>query len=126
MHYRAVDATQHWVGKALSPSNGRWLKRALGAALKRDRSKVYAPARKDINEDFPLRGFVACDDCGEPMTSCWSKGRNKHDAYYLCDTPKRASKSEFIPRAEIEDGAEAVLQTLQPARPLVEMARAML
>ncbi|MBB3996169.1 hypothetical protein GGR95_003842, partial [Sulfitobacter undariae] len=31
-------ATQHWAGKALSPSNERWLKRALGAALKRDRS----------------------------------------------------------------------------------------
>ena len=30
--------TQHWVGKALSRSNGRWLKRALGAARKRDRS----------------------------------------------------------------------------------------
>jgi hypothetical protein len=31
---------------------------------------VYAPARKDINEYFSLRGFVLCDDCGEPMTSC--------------------------------------------------------
>ena len=30
--------TQHWAGKALSHSNERWLKRALGAALKRDRS----------------------------------------------------------------------------------------
>lgn len=29
---------------------------------------AYAPARKDINEDFPLRGFVLCDDCGKPMT----------------------------------------------------------
>ncbi|MBB3995915.1 putative membrane protein, partial [Sulfitobacter undariae] len=34
-------ATQHWAGKALSPSNERWLKRALGAALKRDRSKLH-------------------------------------------------------------------------------------
>ena len=25
-------ATQHWAGKALSLSNGRWLKRVLGAA----------------------------------------------------------------------------------------------
>jgi len=30
--------TQHWAGKALSLSNERWLKRARGAALKRDRS----------------------------------------------------------------------------------------
>lgn len=31
-----------------------------------------APARKDINEDFPLRGFVVCGDCDAPLTSCWS------------------------------------------------------
>jgi|TARA_B110000238_G_C15957336_1_gene365850 hypothetical protein len=35
-----VAATQHWVGKAPSLSNGKWLKRALGAAQKRDRSIV--------------------------------------------------------------------------------------
>jgi len=34
---RAGD-TQHWDGKAPSLSNEKWLKRALGAALKRDRS----------------------------------------------------------------------------------------
>ncbi|MFT5786246.1 MAG: hypothetical protein ACI9KK_001601, partial [Ascidiaceihabitans sp.] len=32
------DAIQHWVGKVPSLSNERWLKRALGAARKRDRS----------------------------------------------------------------------------------------
>ncbi|MDF3424213.1 MULTISPECIES: hypothetical protein, partial [unclassified Sulfitobacter] len=34
-----ADGIQHWVGKAPSPSNGKWPKRALGAAQKRDRSK---------------------------------------------------------------------------------------
>lgn len=33
---------------------------------------VKAPARKDINIDFPLRGFVECADCGKPHTACWS------------------------------------------------------
>ena len=33
-----VDGNQHWAGKARSLSNGRWLKRALGAALNLDRS----------------------------------------------------------------------------------------
>ncbi|MFT5787047.1 MAG: hypothetical protein ACI9KK_002409, partial [Ascidiaceihabitans sp.] len=33
------DAIQHWVGKVPSLSNERWLKRALGAARKRDRSR---------------------------------------------------------------------------------------
>ena len=33
--------TQHWAGKAPSLSKGKWLKRALGAAQKRYRSKLY-------------------------------------------------------------------------------------
>lgn len=49
----------------------------------RMRGAAKAPARKDINEDFLLRGFVLCDDCEKPMTSCWSKGCRQHYAYYL-------------------------------------------
>ncbi|PQO24046.1 hypothetical protein C2I36_04635 [Rhodobacteraceae bacterium WD3A24] len=33
-------------------------------------STAKAPARKDISEDFPLRGFVLCNDCGKPLTAC--------------------------------------------------------
>jgi uncharacterized membrane protein len=36
--------TQHWAGKALSRLNGKWLKQALGAARKRDRSKLFLRA----------------------------------------------------------------------------------
>ena len=32
--------TQYWAGKAPSLSNGKWPKRALGAALKRERSSI--------------------------------------------------------------------------------------
>ena len=84
-----------------------------------------APTRKDINEDFPLRGFVLCDDCGEPMTSCWSKGRKKLYPYYLCDTRGCASTRKSIPRADIEEGAEAILRALQPAKQLYELVRVM-
>lgn len=30
---------------------------------KRLKSTAKAPARKDISADFPLRGFITCDDC---------------------------------------------------------------
>ena len=89
------------------------------------RGNAKAPARKDINEDFPLRGFVLCDDCGEAMTSCWSKGRKKLYPYYLCDTKACASARKSIPRADIEGGAEAILQSLQPAKQLYALVRAM-
>lgn len=85
---------------------------------------LNAPARKDINQDFPLRGFVLCDDCGEPMTSCWSKGRSQLYPYYLCDTPGCCSKRKSIRRADIEDGAESLLRGLQPATQLFKLAKA--
>jgi len=87
---------------------------------------ALAPARKDISADFPLRGFVLCDDCGKPMTSCWSKGRNKHYPYYLCDTPDCSSKRKSIRRDDVEDGARALLRRLQPAGQFVALARAII
>ncbi len=82
-------------------------------------------ARKDINADFPLRGFVACDDCGKPMTAAWSKGCRRHYPYYLCDTRGCPSKRKSIGRAKIEDGFAEILRSLQPSRELFDVARAM-
>jgi hypothetical protein len=47
-----VDGTQHWAGKVRSPSNGKWLKRAIGAAQIRDRS-TSDQAANDVNR--PIR-----------------------------------------------------------------------
>ncbi len=91
----------------------------------RVQGKARAPARKDISEDFPLRGFVLCDDCGEAMTSCWSKGRNKLYPYYLCDTRGCPSNRKSIPRAKIEEGFEEILKSMQPTRQLFTLAKAM-
>ena len=47
-------------------------------------------------EDFPLRRFVRCAECGAPLTGSWSKGRNKHYAYYHClEGCTRISKDEL-------------------------------
>ena len=91
----------------------------------RMRGTAKAPARKDISEDFPLRGFVLCDDCDQPMTSCWSKGRTKHYPYYLCDTRDCDSNRKSIPRDKIEGGFADILQSLQPTRQLFSIAKAM-
>jgi site-specific DNA recombinase len=82
-------------------------------------------ARKDYTEDFPARGFVQCDDCGQPMTACWSKGKHRHYAYYLCDTRSCPSRRKSVPRAKIEDGLEAILRSMQPTPGLFAMAKAM-
>jgi DNA invertase Pin-like site-specific DNA recombinase len=87
--------------------------------------KAKAPARKDISDDFPLRGFVLCDDCGEPMTSCWSKGRSKHYPYYLCDTRGCESNRKSIARDAVEDGFAEILKSIQPTKQLFALAKAM-
>lgn len=56
--------------------------------------KRLPAARKDFNEDFPLRGFVQCGCCGNAMTAAWSKGCRKHYAYYRCETRGCEAKSK--------------------------------
>ncbi|MDF0596324.1 recombinase family protein [Psychromarinibacter halotolerans] len=84
-----------------------------------------APARKDINEDFPLRGFVLCDDCSKPLTACWSQGKSKKYPYYLCPTKGCPSYRKSIKREELEGEFEDVLQTLQPTEGLFALVKAM-
>ena len=87
--------------------------------------RAKAPKRADIREDFPLRGFVACDCCGEPYTSCWSKGSTKRYPYYLCDTKGCPEYRKSIRRDDIEGEFETVLEGIQPAPGMVTLAKTM-
>ena len=92
---------------------------------KRRTEGARAPARKDINEDFPLRGFVECGDCGKPFTSCWSKGKYKKYPYYLCGTKGCKSERKSIPRAKIEEPFDKIVQSLQPTQKLFSLVKQM-
>lgn len=87
---------------------------------------TYTPRRKNLNEDFPLRGHVACADCGTPLTACWSKGSHGRYPYYLC--PKRGCDSygKSIRRDRIEGEFESLLKELQPSENLFRIACGML
>ncbi len=88
--------------------------------------KAIAPARKDINADFPLRGFVLCGDCGKPYTACWSKSRTgKKHPYYLCIQKGCPSENKSVRRAYVEDAFEDTLKSLRPAHTLFELVREM-
>lgn len=85
-----------------------------------------APARKDINQDFPLRGFVTCGDCGKPLTACWSKSSTgKRHPYYFCHNRACESHRKSIPRDRIEDAFAELLHGMQPTRGLYDLTRAM-
>ena len=81
-----------------------------------------APVRKDLHEDFPLRGFVTCGCCNQPMTACWSKGRSTRYPYYLCDTKGCADYRKSVRKEKIEGEFETLLADLTPAEGLFNVA----
>ncbi|MGN6538324.1 MAG: zinc ribbon domain-containing protein, partial [Mesorhizobium sp.] len=87
--------------------------------------KAKVPARADLDEEFPLRNFVVCGDCGNPLTSCWSKGEYRRYAYYLCFQSRCPSKGKSIPRAEIEGAFHNLLLSMAPTENLTKVAGAM-
>jgi site-specific DNA recombinase len=82
-----------------------------------------APARPDINQDFPLRGFVECE-CGQPYTACWSTGRKARHPYYLC---QNKSCDQWYGKSIRRDDMEAqfvdLLDALRPSPEFYELAR---
>lgn len=85
-----------------------------------------APARKDINRDFPLRGFLICDACGHPLTACWARSRSgKKYPYYLCQYRGCSEKGKSIPRDKLELEFSERLKRLVPAQFTLELAERM-
>lgn len=92
---------------------------------KRLHGTAKAPARKDISADFPLRGFVLCNDCGKPLTACWSQGKKEKYPYYLCPTKGCESYRKSIKRDELEGAFEDLLQSIEPSEGLYKLVKAM-
>lgn len=85
-----------------------------------------APTRANISADFPLRGFVLCNDCDKPLTACWSTSKTgKKHPYYLCPTKDCASYRKSIRREELEGAFEDMVRSLRPTQQLFDLARAM-
>jgi uncharacterized membrane protein YheB (UPF0754 family) len=49
-----------------------------------------------VQENFPLRGFLTCPNCGKTLTASASRGRNNRYFYYHCN-----STCGFRERAEL-------------------------
>ena len=100
------------------------------ATYQRIQDRLTGKAREDRqpnnrNVDFPLRGFVACDDCGHGLTACWATGRSAKHAYYHCPKKGCASYGKSVRRDEIESEFELLLYGVQPTPGLVKIASAM-
>ena len=83
---------------------------------------VYAPARKDTAEDFPLRGAVACGCCNTILTAGWSKGKYTNYAYYRCRKKGCEMYGKSIQKKAIEGDFEELLSELRPSPELRKIA----
>ncbi len=87
--------------------------------------RAHAPARKDLNQDFPLRGAVTCE-CGNALTAAWSKSRTgKRHPYYVCQNRKCSHKGKSIRRDVLEGEFEALLKSITPSKPALKIADGM-
>ncbi|NOD93855.1 recombinase family protein [Ruegeria sp. HKCCD4884] len=88
--------------------------------------RSVAPARKDIDKEFPLRGFLVCEACGRRITSCWSQSRTgRKYPYYLCQYRKCAEKGLSTPRAKVENEFEQLLKSVVPDLETFQIAEQM-
>ena len=88
--------------------------------------KAKAPARADINADFPLRGSILCGDCDNPLTACWSTSKTgKKHPYYHCFSKGCPSHRKSIQRRQLEGDFETLLRSLRPSADAFRMARDM-
>jgi site-specific DNA recombinase len=80
-------------------------------------------SRKDLAQDFPLRGFVLCSGCRKPYTASWNRGRSKKYAYYRCDQVGCDCYNKSVPKKKLESEFEVLLHGVQPSPQLLEIVR---
>lgn len=85
--------------------------------------KAKTPARRDIHEDFPLRGFVLCSSCNHPLTASWSTGRSGKHPYYRCKTKGCNLSGKSIRRERVENDLEELLQDMKPSEGVLDLTR---
>ena len=87
--------------------------------------QTHAPARADLNKDFPLRGAVSCE-CGNSLTAAWSKSRTgKLHPYYVCQNRKCDYKGKSIRRDVLEEEFATLLSGVTPSQNLMTIAESM-
>lgn len=69
--------------------------------------------RQHQHPDFPLRRFVLCGHCSQPLTACWAKsGRYP---YYYCYNKACQKFSVSIKKVDIETRFKAYISKVKPA-----------
>lgn len=85
--------------------------------------RANAPTRKDLNQAFPLRGFLLCPECNEPVTASFSTGRTAKHPYYRCKTKGCSKSGKSLPRDKVEQEFEQLLCRMGPRQDVLDLAK---
>lgn len=85
--------------------------------------KAMVRTRKDINLDFPLRGFATCLGCKQLLTASWSTGRNNKFPYYRCKTLNCSERNKSIKKEAIEKDFEEILNNINPREEILDYVK---
>jgi site-specific DNA recombinase len=89
----------------------------------RIRSKIPQRTRKDMTNDFPLRGYINCIHCHKPFTASWSTSRNKEKhAYYRCYTQDCIMYGKSIPSQELHNQYASYIRAITPKPDIIDIA----
>ncbi|MCC7253615.1 recombinase family protein [Hyphomicrobium sp.] len=116
-HYAGYIEVPHW-GVSLRKGHHEGLIDLQ--TFERIQQRIKGGARvftnNDIGEDFPLRGYAVCAECGGPLTAGWSKSKTgKRHPYYLCFAKGCTCRGKSIKRDVIEEQFGTLLQGLSPS-----------
>lgn len=77
--------------------------------------KIPQRTRKDMREDFPLRGYINCIHCQHPLTASWSTSRSKEKhPYYRCNAKECIMKGKSITQKELHDQYKLYIKKIKP------------
>lgn len=87
--------------------------------------RIAPKYRKNINQNFPLKGHVLCDSCNKPMTASFCGHGDKY-GYYYCRTGGCELNSKHVAHHVLHDQFLSLLQSATPKQELVDLARTIL
>lgn len=96
---------------------------AVESRLRGEKLPIY---RKNLNNHFPLRGYVLCGHCRKPMMGSFCGGRDKEYGYYYCLQKQCERKNKNVRYEIVHAQFESMLKNLTPAIELLEFAEAVL
>jgi site-specific DNA recombinase len=74
-----------------------------------DKTVTVQLVRKDVSEDFPMRGLQNCDDCGKHQTASWTKGNGGRYGFYFCQNKACRMYRKSINKDVVHKGFKALL-----------------